>query len=202
MSKKSSIERHKFFKSLEAKSLRNRSFLTRLADSLTSVCSSPAFLFINALFFFAWITLNLGWYPFITPFDPYPFGFLTMVVSLEAIFLSIFVLVSQNRSSYISTLRDEVHMHVNIVAEQEITKALEVLTRIEKKMGITHEDPELEHMIKDIDESDIERNIAAQISRADQSLRKKLIHEYPELLLDKVKKPIEAMAADAKKKNG
>lgn len=125
-----------------------------------------------------------------------------MVVSLEAIFLSIFVLVSQNRSSYISTLRDEVHMHVNIVAEQEITKVLEVLARMEKKMGIHEEDPELQHMIQDIDENDIERNIAAQISRADVSLRKKLIHEYPELLLDKIKKPISVMAADEKKKNG
>jgi uncharacterized membrane protein len=198
MPKKTSVERQKFLKSLEAKSLRNRSFLTKLADSLTGFCSSPLFLMLNGAFFFTWIVVNMGYVPLIPAFDPYPFSLLTMAVSLEAIFLSIFVLVSQARTSYISTLRDEVHLQVNITAEQEITKVLEILAHMKKKMGMDEYDHELEAMIKDINEGDIERNIAAQISRADKSLRAQLVREFPELLLDTVKKPIHAMAVDEK----
>src|SRR4051812_29301837 len=117
-------------KSFEAKSLRSRSFLTQIADDLTSICGSTPFLIFHVIFFAGWVAINLGYIKQVRPFDPYPFGFLTMVVSLEAIFLSIFVLVSQNRSSYISTIRDEVHLGVNLIAEEEITKILEVLVDI------------------------------------------------------------------------
>ena len=86
--------RRLFFRSFEAKSLKSRSLLTQVSDDLTSIFSSPMILVFHAALFFFWITSNIGWYDFITPFDPYPFGFLTLVVSLEAIFLSIFILVS------------------------------------------------------------------------------------------------------------
>jgi uncharacterized membrane protein len=103
-----SERRRQFFKSFEAKSLKSRSFLTQVADDLTEAFGSTTFLFLNALFFIAWIILNAGIIPDLPAFDPFPYGLLTMAVSLEAIFLSIFVLVSQNRSSYISSIREEV----------------------------------------------------------------------------------------------
>src|SRR5688572_17134756 len=102
--------RKQLYRALEAKSLRSRSVSTKIADSLTAITSTPLFLFLNAFFFIAWVVINNGLIPGITPFDPYPFGFLTMVVSLEAIFLSIFVLVSQNRAAQIATLREELHL--------------------------------------------------------------------------------------------
>src|SRR5436190_12913318 len=79
-------------KSFEAKSLRSRSFLTQIADDLTSICGSTPFLIFHVVFFAGWVIINTGQLKQLPPFDPYPFGFLTMVVSLEAIFLSIFVL--------------------------------------------------------------------------------------------------------------
>lgn len=96
-----SERRRQLFKSFEAKSLHSRSFLTQIADDLTNIFGSTSFLFLNALLFFFWIVLNLGFIETIEPWDPFPFGLLTMVVSLEAIFLSIFVLVAQNRSAVI-----------------------------------------------------------------------------------------------------
>src|SRR3990167_9626504 len=98
--------RHQFYHAFEAKALRSRSVLTQLADYLTAIFGSTTFLFLNALFFTLWIAVNLGKIPGVPVFDPYPFGLLTMIVSLEAIFLSIFVLVSQNRSSYVNALRE------------------------------------------------------------------------------------------------
>jgi len=172
--------RRQFFKSFEARSLRSRSFLTQVADDLTNICGSTPFLIFHVLFFASWVLVNTGLVPQIVAFDPYPFGFLTMVVSLEAIFLSIFVLVSQNRSSYISTIRDEVHLGVNAIAEEEITKILEVLAEIRRELGIKKPDPQLEKMLERIDTGYIERSIMEQMGRANKSLVEKMLSELPD----------------------
>lgn len=177
--------RRQFYHSFEAKALKSRSFLTRFADRLTSVFGSTTFLILNALFFSIWIPINLNLTP-ITPFDPFPFGLLTMIVSLEAIFLSIFVLVSQNRTSYVDSLREELHLQVNLIAEEEITKILKVLAEIRQKVGINEEDPELDKMIKRINTNYIEKSIVEQISKADKSLYKDLLatlaKDFPDIV--------------------
>ncbi len=93
--------------------------IERVADVIAEFSGSIQFLFLNALWFFVWIVWNTA--PFVPHFDPYPFGFLTMVVSLEAIFLSIFVLVSQNRQAAKDRLRADAEYEVNLKAELEIT---------------------------------------------------------------------------------
>lgn len=123
--------------------------------------------------------INTGFIYHIAPFDPFPFGLLTMVVSLEAIFLAIFILVSQNRSSYIGTLRDEFHLRVNLIAEEEITKVLELLAEMRKEMGIKKEDPELQEMLERIDTGYIESSILEQVNRANKSLAEQLLKEFP-----------------------
>jgi uncharacterized membrane protein len=178
----SSERRRQFFKSFEAKSLKSRSFLTQVADDLTEAFGSTTFLFLNALFFIAWIILNAGIIPDLPAFDPFPYGLLTMAVSLEAIFLSIFVLVSQNRSSYISSIREEVHLRVNLIAEEEITKVLEVLAEIRQELGIKKRDEELEEMLRRIDTNYIERSILEQINRAKPSLAQELANKFPEVI--------------------
>src|SRR3989304_7599013 len=172
--------RRKFFKSFEAKSLRGRSFLTQIADDLTAICGSTPFLIFHVLFFAGWIAINLDYIPWVAPFDPFPFGLLSMVVSLEAIFLAIFVLVSQNRSAYISTIRDEVHMGINLIAEEEITKILEVLAEIRRELGIKRPDPQLEKMLERIDTGYIERSIMEQMARANRSIVEKMLKEIPQ----------------------
>lgn len=96
-----------------------RSIGQAIADRITAFSGSMSFLFLNAGFFALWIWLNtlpLG----IEAFDPYPFGFLTMVVSLEAIFLSCFVLISQNREAQKDRARNENDYLINAKAEIEI----------------------------------------------------------------------------------
>lgn len=183
--------RRQFFKSFEAKSLRSRSFLTQVADDLTAVCGSTPFLIFHIILFASWVAVNTEQIPGTIAFDPFPFGLLTMVVSLEAIFLSIFVLVSQNRSSYISSLREEVHLKVNLIAEEEITKVLEVLADMRKEMGIKKKDPQLEEMLNRIDTNYIERSIIEQMERASKPISEQLKAEFPNLLLYPVKKPFE-----------
>lgn len=180
-------------RSFEAKSLRSRSLLTQISDDLTAFCGSSFFLFFHVIFFAVWVIVNMGLVASIAPFDPFPFGLLTMVVSLEAIFLAIFILVSQNRSSYIATLRDEFHLRVNLIAEAEITKILEILAEMRKGLGIKKEDRELTEMLERIDTSYIERSILEQVSRANKSLTEQLVKEFPEIVLYPVKKPVELL---------
>ena len=94
------------------------STLQRIADWIAWFSGSMQFLIINALFFIVWIVLNV--IPGETQFDPFPFGLLTMIVSLEAIFLSCFVLISQNRQSEKDHIRSDIEYEVNIKAELEI----------------------------------------------------------------------------------
>lgn len=183
--------RRQFFKSFEAKSLRSRSLLTQISDDLTAICGSTPFLLFHLVWFVGWIVINTEVIPGTIAFDPFPFGLLTMVVSLEAIFLAIFILVSQNRQSYVASLREETHLRVNLIAEEEITKVLEVLAEIRAELGIKRKDPELDEMLNRIDTNYIERSIATQMERASKPLSEQLKKEFPELLLYPVRKPVQ-----------
>lgn len=176
--------RRQLFRSFEAKSLRSRSLLTQISDDLTTICGSTPFLIFHIILFSGWIAVNTGFIPLTIPFDPFPFGLLTMVVSLEAIFLSIFILVSQNRSSYVNSLREEVHLRVNLIAEEEITKVLEVLADMREKMGIRKKDDQLENMLKRIDTNYLEQTIQSQIDRANKPIAE-------QLRKDLIKKPMD-----------
>lgn len=155
--------RRRFFKSFEAKSLANRNWVEKAADYVTASVGSVTFLLINCYFFFVWVIVNIDVIPNVVAFDPFPFGLLTMIVSLEAIILSVFILISQNRAANVDKLRDELHLQVNLIAEEEITKALEILSELREKAGIKKEDPELEKMLQRIDTSYIESSLERQL---------------------------------------
>jgi CRP/FNR family cyclic AMP-dependent transcriptional regulator len=107
--------------------------LQKVADWIAWFSGSMPFLMLNGAWFVIWIVLNtfaLG----IAAFDPYPFGLLTMIVSLEAIFLSCFVLVSQNRQAEKDRVRSDIEYEVNIKAELEITHLHEKTDRIYENM--------------------------------------------------------------------
>ena len=155
----------RLIKSFEAKALQKRSFLIKVADSFTHHFGSFTFLVINIIFFTIWIAANLGLIPGIAIFDPFPFILLTMTVSLEAIILTIIVLMSQNRQGHIASLREELDLYVNLLAEKEISKALKLLVALHEHHQIkSATDPELQSMLKDIDTSYIERKLEEQIS--------------------------------------
>ena len=109
-----------------------RSLGGRIADAITDFTGSLAFVYIHVVWFGLWILLNVGLIhvPRVSEFDPFPFGLLTMIVSLEAIFLSTFVLISQNRLAQASEKRAELDLQVNLLAEQKATKVLEMLDQI------------------------------------------------------------------------
>lgn len=151
-------------RSMKAKFNRRRSFPEKVADSMTHVSGSITFLFVNMIWFTVWILINLGYVEGIEPFDPYPFGLLTMVVSLEAIILSIIVLVSQNREQKINELREEIDLEIDVISESEITKVMELVAKIAVKNGIDiSDDKELAEMLKPLHKAKIESSLEKEI---------------------------------------
>ena len=111
-----------------------RSILTRSVHWIANFSGSVSFLNINVIVFFFWIVINLGWIPYVPRFDPYPFGLLTMIVSLEAIILSGFVLISQNLQSSKDRLRSDIEYEVNLKAELEIAHLHEKVDHLNAKI--------------------------------------------------------------------
>jgi uncharacterized membrane protein len=154
------------FKAIKAQHGANRTIMQVLADRLNELASSPRFLAVHMLWFASWILWNSGSLG-LEPFDPYPFGFLTLVVSLEAIFLSIFILMAQKRESAIAELREELGLQVNLRIEEEVTKTLQLVTGLYTRLGhVMGEDPELHDMLGPLDIASIERELLEQIAAA------------------------------------
>ena len=118
------------------------------ADLITKFSGSLPFVYVHVLWFLVWMAINLGWLG-IPAFDPFPFGLLTMIVSLEAIFLSTFVLISQNRLAEVADQRADLDLQINLLAEYEITKVLKVTNWIANRLNIDAEkkDDELEGLL-------------------------------------------------------
>jgi uncharacterized membrane protein len=125
---------------MQRKEAAGRTVQDRLAELMTHFSGSMAFVYFHAIWFGLWMLLNLGLLkiPHITEFDPYPFGLLTLVVSLEAIFLSTFVLIAQNNLAAVSERRAELDLQVNLLAEQKTAKILELLDHIARELDSMH----------------------------------------------------------------
>jgi uncharacterized membrane protein len=115
----------------------------QIADVIASFCGSMPFVWAHLIWFAGWTIINLA--PGIRHFDPFPFNFLTLIVSLEAIFLSTFILISQNHETRLSERRNQLDLQINLLTEQENTKMLTLLGRIAEKVGArTDDDPSLQ----------------------------------------------------------
>lgn len=155
---------HGMLHTVKAKADLRRTNTEKLADFMTEAFGSMAFLLINVAIFAAWIIINTDLVPSIPSFDPFPFSLLTMIVSLEAIILAIFVLISENRSMKIDDLREETDLQVNLISEKEITKMMKMLELLLEKSGIDlSQDPELKKMLRPISEKRIEESMEREI---------------------------------------
>ena len=152
------------FRAIKAQHASSRSPMEVAADRMIGFASSTPFLVIHAIAFVAWIFWNL---PFsgLPKFDPYPYSMLTTIVSLEAIFLAIFVLMTQGRESRIGELREELTLQVNLRMEEEITKTLHLVAGLYSRLGLQlADDPELKAMLEPLDPKRMETDLAEQIS--------------------------------------
>ena len=125
------------------KSIREQGLQDRIANAMTTFSGSMIFFYVHIAWFLIWFLLNTG-HLGIPPFDPYPYGFLTMVVSLEAIFLATFVLISQNLLAKEAERLTDLGLHTGLLTEHELTRVLQMLHSIQTTLGISNnEDSDL-----------------------------------------------------------
>ena len=130
----------------------------RVASAIARFCGRIAFVWLHVAWFAGWVAYNsLPWFQ---AFDPYPFTFLTLVVSLEAIFLSTFILISQNYDMRISERRAQLDLQINLLSEQENTKMLKLMHAMAQKLGVSEEDdPEMDALLEAVRPETISREI-------------------------------------------
>lgn len=127
-----------------------RDLQDRIADAITRLAGSMRFVYLHLFLYGAWIVVNLGWLP-IRPFDP-TFVVLAMVASVEAIFVSTFVLISQNRMAALADRRADLDLQISLLAEHEISRVMALVRSIAERMQIEEaEDPELKELARDVE---------------------------------------------------
>jgi len=150
---------------LRLKAARERSSQDRAGDAITSFSGSMAFVYLHVAWFSIWVLLNTGRFG-VHPFDPFPYGLLTMVVSLEAIFLSTFVLITQNRLGDEVEHRADLDLHIGLLAEHELTRVLQMLDAIQEKLGVEN------HAASELADLEMEtkpEDVLAEIARLQRS---------------------------------
>jgi uncharacterized membrane protein len=146
---------------LRNKAAHERSLQHRIADAITAFSGRMIFAYVHIGWFGVWILLNTGRFG-IPAFDPFPYGLLTMIVSLEAIFLSTFVLISQNRLGAETERRADLDLHIGLLTEHELTRVLQMLDIIQDKLGI------VDHANSDLADLEMEtkpEDVLAEIER-------------------------------------
>jgi len=124
---------------IESAQKRNQTTGERISEAVAGFCGSMTFVWVHVAWFSLWMIVNS--IPRLK-FDPFPYTFLTLVVSLEAIFLSTFILISQNHDTKLTERRNHLDLQINMLAEQESTKTLDLLRRVAEKLGVEADDPE------------------------------------------------------------
>ena len=145
---------------LETQQIQARGLSQRIALAVTRAAGTSTFALAHLVWFACWIAINTGWVTGIRPFDPFPFNLLTMVVSLEAIFLSIWILISQNDMARQADRRAHLDLQVNLLAEQESTETLRLVKHIAARLGVStgaaddtlDVETDLEHLASTMDE--------------------------------------------------
>lgn len=145
---------------LRLKAERARGLQDRVSDTITTFSGQMVFVYVHIVWFGAWLLLNTGRFG-VALFDPFPYGLLTLIVSLEAIFLSTFVLISQNRLGEDAEHRANLNLQIALLTEYEVTRVLQMLDAIQDKLDIENdEDSDLADLEMETKPEDVLAEIA------------------------------------------
>jgi uncharacterized membrane protein len=151
---------------IESAQKQNQTTGEKISQHVAAFCGSMTFVWVHVAWFTIWIAVNA--IPRLR-FDPFPYTFLTLVVSLEAIFLSTFILISQNHDTKLAERRNHLDLQINMLAEQESTKTLELLRRVAEKLGVYANDPETKVLAESMEP---EKLVDQIVSAAEENLDK------------------------------
>jgi uncharacterized membrane protein len=148
---------------LEQESLASRSLGERISDRITAFIGRLGFVFAHLLAMLAWCVVNLGLLPGVRPFDPFPFGILTLIVSAEGVLLALFILISQNRMSRQADLRAHLTLQVSVLAEKESTRMLQILETLGERLGIERPDAQVQKLVTPTDVPTLARELKERL---------------------------------------
>lgn len=115
-----------------------RTWSDRVGDAIGTFAGTITFVVVHLVVFAAWAAVNLGVVPGIPAFDSYPFNLLTLIMSLEGVLLTTFVLIKQNRMSVRADRRAHLDLQINLLTEKEVTKVIQLLEHVTAHLGIEH----------------------------------------------------------------
>ena len=148
---------------MEKEFLDRRNAVERIGDSIADFVGSTTFVILHVVWFTAWIAVNRHVIPSVRAFDPYPFLLLGLAVSLEAVFLSTFVLMKQNRMSKRSDRRNDLNLQIDLLAEREATMMLQMLQQICARLGL--EEAAAGTEIRELSRDTMVESIARELER-------------------------------------
>jgi uncharacterized membrane protein len=128
---------------------RGRSLQEKVADAITGFAGSMAFVYFHIAFYGFWFTANTRLIPGLKPWDPFPFVMMAMIASVEAIFLTTFILISQNRMQAVAEKRNDLDLQINLLSEHEMTRSIELIERIARHLNVPNI-PEVGELKKDV----------------------------------------------------
>jgi uncharacterized membrane protein len=151
---------------LERESWGRRSHVERFIDAVTASAATPVFVAAHILWFGLWIAVNSIW---ARAFDPYPFNLLTSAVSLEAIILTSFVLMTQDRMSEQAEKREHLDLQINLLAEQELTAILKVVCLVAERVGIdvATAEPRIDQLRRQTDVHELANELGRELASAE-----------------------------------
>lgn len=148
---------------LEEQALRDRSRGEWISDALISLIGRLGFVIAHAVLLAAWFVVNSGLLPGVRPFDPFPFGILTLIVSAEGVLLTLFVLISQNRMSRQADLREHLTLQISVLAEKESTRMLEILESLRHRLGLAEPDVDAQDLVTPTDVKTLARELKEKL---------------------------------------
>ena len=154
----------------EQSALHARSRAERVSEWITSTAGRGEVLVAHVVWFVAWTAINLDLVPGVRAFDPFPFELLTTIVSLEAIFLALFVLSSQNRLATQADKRAHLDLQIDLLAEREMTAVLQLLQDIAGRLGVKHAvgSPRIEELARETDVHELTAKLDGELSASEE----------------------------------
>ena len=163
-------ENVRIIKALEESALHGRSRAERVSEWITSTAGRGPVLLAHLVWFVCWAAVNVDAVPAVRPFDLFPFPMLTTLVSLEAIFLALFVLASQNRLTTQGDRRAHLDLQINLLAEREMTAVLGLLQDIAGHLGVAHVagSPRIDELAQETDVHELASKLDEELPSRDQ----------------------------------
>ena len=149
---------------MEEEALKQRTSSERVSDLIVKFIGSMNFVVLHLAFFLIWFAVNTGLVPGIQPFDPFPFGIMTLIVSAEGVFLAIFILISQNRMTRLADQRAHLNLQISLLSEKEATKMLLLLQEVHQHLGLGEiQDEETKQLVQDTDLGELAQEIREKV---------------------------------------